>query len=235
MKREPIGKEDVISTIIEMAIEAGLKEDALDEFLETYAFKMGSLKLLKNLVGADFHLKASINTYEYAFSKHLALEFLNGILETGKSVLSIGCSDGLLEVNLAQKGCKVCGVDTNEKMIDIASRLAKDKDLSKQCRFVTVSGYEYSFSDESFDTILYSHSLHEIDDKIASLRESHRLVRPQGRVIILEDETSREEIIEAVSESGFTIREEKVVLPGRFFNHGLVTSVHAIALEKKQP
>lgn len=232
MMEGSIGNEEVIATIKKMANEKGVEENELEAFLDKYAFQIGSLSMLRNLTGADFQLKAAENTYEYMPTKNLALELLDKPFESGEKVLSIGCSLGLTEANLAKTGCQVWGLDTNEKSITIANRLAEEMNLSENCRFLVVDGYEYPFSDEFFDSILYSHSLHEIEDKAATLRESFRVLRPKGRLVVLEDEMGREEVMDAVMESRFEVKVEKVVLPFKVFNHGLVTSVFAIVLEK---
>ncbi|TET89368.1 MAG: class I SAM-dependent methyltransferase [Methanomassiliicoccales archaeon] len=235
MKEEYIGNEEVIATIKKMALEKGVKKEELEAFLEKHAFQFGSLNLLRNLVGADFQLKAAENTYKYMPTKNLALEMLDKPFESGEKALSIGCSTGVTEANLARKGCLVWGLDTKEKMITIASKLAEEMHLSENCRFLVVDGYEYPFSDEFFDSVLYSHSLHEIEDKAATLQESFRVLKSQGRVIVLEDETGKEGVMDAITDSRFEIEEEKVVLPYKVFNHGMVTSVFAIVLEKKRP
>ncbi len=233
MREEPIGFEDVIATIKRMASESNLGKEELEEFLARFALKYGSLMLLRNLAGVDFRLKETKDAIEYAFSKSLAIQFLEDTFGIGENVLSIGCSIGLLETNLARRGYNVWGLDKKGSALEIARRLAQETGLSSRCEFVPVDGYEYPFQDEFFDTVLYSHSLHEIDDKMASLNESHRILRPQGHVIVLEDGTTREDVVGSISESEFTVKKEMEAFPGVY--HGQRTPVILMELEKKKP
>ncbi|MHA2135927.1 MAG: class I SAM-dependent methyltransferase [Candidatus Thorarchaeota archaeon] len=230
MREEPIDLVDVISIIKKMASESNLRMEELEGFLDRYGSQYGSLILLRNLAEVDFRLKETKDALEYAFSKSLAIQFVEDRFGIGENVLSIGCSIGLLESNLARQGYNVWGIDKKGSAIEIARRLAQEAGLSSRCEFVPVDSYEYHFQDEFFDTVLYSHSLHEIDDKKASLNESHRVLKPQGHVIVLEDGTTREDVVASISESEFTIKKEMEAFPGVY--HGQPTPVILIELEK---
>jgi len=233
MQEKPITYKELAQTIKKMAIESGLSEEELDRFLERYAFEHGRLILLRNLVGADFDLEVSKNSIEYMRSRRPVLDTLSVPFKRGERVLSIGCGSGVAEVNLAQEGCDVWGLDPHKTGIRIAKRLADEVALSENCRFLEVSGYEYPFEDEFFDAVLYSHSIHEIDDVEASLKESHRVLKPDGRVVILEDGNTRDEVMEPIKKSGFSIKDEKSMPLGGVCTHGSVTSIIAITLEKR--
>lgn len=233
MREEPIDLLDILSTIKKMANESNLRIEELEEFLDQYGPRYGSLMLLRNLAEVDFRLKETKDALEYAFSKSLAIQFLEERFGIGENVLSVGCSVGLLELNLARQGYNVWGTDKKGSAIEIARRLTQEVGLSNRCEFVPVDGYEYHFQDEFFDTVLYSHSLHEIDDKKASLNESNRVLKPQGHIIVLEDGTTREDVVASISESRFTVKKEMEAFPGVY--HGQPTSVVVIELEKKKP
>lgn len=234
MLEEPIGNRELIETMKKMALESGLRENELNEFLQKYAFEFGSLQLLRNLVGVDFELEVVKNSYEYMRKRGPPSDILDESLGKGEKILSIGCGSGAAEVNLAHNGCQVWGMDTNKSGLKIANRLAEEVNLSESCRFLEVGGYEYPFDDGFFDVVLYSHSLHEIDDMEASLKESRRVLKPRGRVIVLEDGNTREEVIESIKNSEFNIKEEHTMPLGDIYGHGSVTSIIAITLEKRE-
>lgn len=233
MRKEPITNKELIRTLKKMAVETGRSEEELEEFLNRYAFEFGCLRLLRNMAGVDFDLEVARNSYEYMRTRRPVLDALTEPFEKGEKVLSIGCGSGVAELNIAQEGCEVCGLDTHESAVNIANRLAEEVALSENCRFMEVSGYEYPFDDETIDTVLYSHSLHEIEDIEASLRESYRVLKREGRVIVLEDGNTRDEVIDPITKSEFRIKEEKSLPLGGMHCHGSVTSVIAITLEKK--
>jgi ubiquinone/menaquinone biosynthesis C-methylase UbiE len=233
MQKEPITNRDLIRTLKKMAVESGQSRDELEELLDKYAFEFGSLRLLRNLAGADFDLEVAKNSYEYMRTRRPVLDALTEPFGKGEKVLSIGCGSGVAELNIAQYGCDVCGLDTHEDAVNIANRLAQEVALSEECKFMEVSGYEYPFEDGFFDTVLYSHSIHEIEDIEASLRESYRVLKPEGRTIVLEDGNTRDDVIGPITNSRFLIKEEKSLPLGGLHCHGSVTSVIALTLEKK--
>lgn len=233
MQEEPIGNRELIETMKKMAMENGLSERDLDEFLEDCAFEFGSLKLLRNLVGVDYELEVVKNSYEYMRKRRPLSDFLPDSFMKGNKILSIGCGSGAAEVNLAFAGCQVWGVDTNKSGVDIAKKLVEEVGLAEHCRFLEVSGYEYPFDSAFFDVVLYSHSLHEIDDMETSLVESHRVLKPEGRVVVLEDGNAREEVIESLENSDFSIKEQQTIPLGSIYGHGSVTSIIAMTLHKK--
>jgi SAM-dependent methyltransferase len=232
MGEGPVDLVDVISTIKRMASESGLEEEVLEDFLRKYAPNYGSLLLLRSLAGADFRLKETGDALEYAFSKDLIIQFLEERFELGKNVLSVGCSIGLLESNLARRGYDVWGIDRKGSALEIANRLVHETGLSNLCRFMPVDGYDYPFQDEFFDTVLYSHSLHEIDDKTASLNESCRVLKPHGHAVVLEDGTTRDAVVASISESRFKVKKELEAFPGIY--HGRPTPVVLMELEKRK-
>lgn len=234
-QKEPIGNKELMKTMRKMSVEGGLSEKELEELLQKYAFEIGSLNLLRNLVGADFNLEVVKNSYEYMRKRGPLSDVLTEPFKKGERILSIGCGSGAAEVNLAHDGCQVWGVDTDKSGVNIANRLAEEVGLSEDCRFMEVSGYEYPFDDMFFDVVLYSHSLHEIDDMEASLKESHRVLKPEGRVIVLEDGNAREEVIESLENSEFIVRGEHTMPLGNVYAHGSVTSIIAITLGKRTP
>ena len=79
---------------------------------------------------------------------------------------------------------KLTGVELSEKMLDRArdraSRLGRDVDLRQG------DAQHLEFPDESFDTVVCTCSLCTIPDDVAAIREAHRVLRPGGKLLLLE-------------------------------------------------
>jgi 2-polyprenyl-3-methyl-5-hydroxy-6-metoxy-1,4-benzoquinol methylase len=72
----------------------------------------------------------------------------------GATVLDIGCGTGEYSLEFAAKGAfQVTGVDMAPAMIEFSQRLARERGLSRHCRFVRADFLDYQFS-EQFDIVL---------------------------------------------------------------------------------
>ena len=97
----------------------------------------------------------------------------------GPRLLEIGCGDGRITAQLAGKATCLVAVDPSAKDLLNAARRV-DKAL-----FSRASGVQLPFADRSFDTVLFTLSLHHQDSRLA-LKEAGRVVAPDGRILVME-------------------------------------------------
>lgn len=97
----------------------------------------------------------------------------------GPKILEIGCGDGRITAQLAGKATCLVALDPSARDLRNAARRV-DKAL-----FCRASGVQLPFSDHSFDTVLFTLSLHHQDSRLA-LNEAGRVVAPSGRILVME-------------------------------------------------
>ena len=101
----------------------------------------------------------------------------------GLKVLEIGCGLGTDGAQFAQAGADYTGVDLTEAAVDLARRRFELFSLSG--RFQTADAERLEFEDNSFD-LVYSHGvLHHTPDTPAAVAEIHRILKPQGRALVM--------------------------------------------------
>lgn len=100
-------------------------------------------------------------------------------------VLEIGSGSGGPAAYLAEaRGCRVTGVDVNAFGVANGQELARLRGLSKRLRFVATNGSEpLSFPSSAFDAVVANDTICHIADRLAALRDWHRVLRPGGRVL----------------------------------------------------
>ena len=110
-------------------------------------------------------------------------------LRPGEKVLDVGCGTGRvvsLASNLVGSEGRVVGIDASPKMIELArERIAKEGTTAE---FRTAVMEELPFAAGSFDAVLSSQALHHVprEAKIRALRKMLRVLRPGGRLLILD-------------------------------------------------
>ena len=103
-------------------------------------------------------------------------------------VLDVATGTGLVAVELVRRGgCEVVGLDQSEEMLSGArARLAAEPALSDRVTFVRGEAERLPFADGEFDALTFTYLLRYVDDRAATMRELARVVRPGGRIGMVE-------------------------------------------------
>jgi len=110
-------------------------------------------------------------------------------LKEGGTALDVATGTGKLAIELAKavrEGGKVVGVDFCDEMMDIGREAIKGTDLEDIIEFKNARAEDLPFPDSSFDCASIAFGLRNVSDIDKSLSEMARVVRPGGRVLVLE-------------------------------------------------
>ncbi|MCX7824658.1 MAG: class I SAM-dependent methyltransferase [Verrucomicrobiae bacterium] len=103
----------------------------------------------------------------------------------GWRVLDLCCGTGDLTFAARRGGATlVVGLDFTEAMLRVAARRRAPNDGG--ARFVLGDALRLPFADASFDAVTVGYGLRNVADIEASLREMLRVLRPGGRMVILD-------------------------------------------------
>lgn len=107
-------------------------------------------------------------------------------LQAGERVLDIGSGPGFLASEIAQRVGQtgsVCGVDISAELLAYA---AKQHAHQPQLTFLHGEASKLPFPDASFDAVVVTQVLEYLEDVRPALLEMHRVLRPGGRVLVLD-------------------------------------------------
>lgn len=105
-------------------------------------------------------------------------------LGNGGRLLDIGCGVGLPAFRLAAASpAEIVGISNNQEQIDDANQRSADRGLTDRVRFQYADAANLPFPDASFDVVWIFESLMHMD-RLRVLRESLRVLRPGGRIVV---------------------------------------------------
>ena len=98
----------------------------------------------------------------------------------GDRALDVATGTGDLALELRSRGAEVVGMDFSERMLELAREKAPD------IRFEGGNALELSYADGEFDAATVGFGARNFSDLRRGLAEMTRVVRPGGRVVVLE-------------------------------------------------
>jgi demethylmenaquinone methyltransferase/2-methoxy-6-polyprenyl-1,4-benzoquinol methylase len=119
--------------------------------------------------------------------KRLAVKLAD--VPRGGVALDVCCGTGDLALLLARRvgpDGLVLGMDFSDEMLRIAQRHAAAADVSGMCRFVGADAHAIPAADGTFDVATVGFGIRNVARPDAVLRELCRVLRPGGRLAVLE-------------------------------------------------
>jgi demethylmenaquinone methyltransferase / 2-methoxy-6-polyprenyl-1,4-benzoquinol methylase len=103
-------------------------------------------------------------------------------------VLDVATGTGLVSFELVRQGAgSVIGVDQSEAMLSGArQRLMDAPEFAGRIRYVAGQAEKLPFAQAEFDALTFTYLLRYVDDRAATMRELARVVKPGGRIGMLE-------------------------------------------------
>lgn len=98
-----------------------------------------------------------------------------------KAVLEVGAHDGHFSRHLISQGCRVTAVERSSDAAELARGVVQEV----LCGDFENEVFRQEIPNKAFDVVLFMHVLEHLIDPWTAIRETGRLVRPGGSIIIL--------------------------------------------------
>ena len=100
--------------------------------------------------------------------------------------LATGTGDVALTLVKDQRVKKITGLDLSIGMIEVGKEKVKKKKLDQRINLMIGDGTNIEAADSTFDLTTISFGIRNFNDPQKSLHEIYRVLRPNGRVMIME-------------------------------------------------
>ena len=119
-----------------------------------------------------------------------------GFLLAEMDVADLGCGDGYLSIEAASWARRVTAVDRSAEVLARGAALAARR-RAANIEWKLGELERLPLEDGTVDLALLSQALHHAKDPAVALREAHRILRPGGRLLILDLRSHNEEWVRA--------------------------------------
>jgi demethylmenaquinone methyltransferase/2-methoxy-6-polyprenyl-1,4-benzoquinol methylase len=133
----------------------------------------------------------------------VAKKLYAGLGGTGLRILDVACGTGDLSIALRESGqAQIVGIDFCRPMLDIAASKASKQGL--RVPFIEGDALDLPFCDRSFDGATIAFGLRNLASVDAGFREVLRVLKPGGRVAVLEFSKAKTPILRSLFRIYFT-------------------------------
>jgi len=154
-------------------------------------------------------------------------KILKPYIKEGTTVLDVGCGPGYFTIEMAKmlgSSGKVFAADLQDGMLEIVKKKVANTSLQSIIELHKCQNDKIGLTKE-FDFILVFYMLHEVPNQTIFLKELHSLLKPDGKILIVEpkfhvSKNNFNNSMNTLKNIGFTIIEE----PSIFFSRAVIIS-----------
>jgi demethylmenaquinone methyltransferase / 2-methoxy-6-polyprenyl-1,4-benzoquinol methylase len=166
--------------------------DVTNKFYASGAERAARVNDLFATIAARYDLINDLQSFGlHRYWKRRLLKLANG--RPGERALDLCCGTGDVAFALARQGVEVVGLDFSEPMLAVAAGRFKVQSSKFKVRTATLpvqflrgDAQQIPFPDDSFDLVTISYGLRNLADWELGLREMKRVIRPGGRILVLD-------------------------------------------------
>lgn len=137
----------------------------------------------------------------YGEEQRKKFEVIKELINFSGKILDVGCGNGKITNEIAEKGEFVVGMDISKGMI---SKAKKEKAF-----FIIADACSLPFKDDSFDIVISITVLQDIKEPLKALKEMKRVCKERILLSVLKRNWNREKLYKCILSCGLSV--EKMI------------------------
>jgi len=129
----------------------------------------------------DQGVSSASNIYDFSIAKRIK-QVLKHLSLEGKTLLDIGCGNGLYTIRFARSAWRTIGLDIAEESLNEARRNRTQPEAGPE--FIKASAENLPFPDGVFDVVLAIEVLDHIENQDSAIREANRVLGHGGYLAV---------------------------------------------------
>ena len=119
--------------------------------------------------------------------------------------VATGTCDIVIEIASRNLSVRIFGIDFSQRMLDLGRTKVTQNNYDKSISFQIGSGEHLPFANESFDGVICAFGIRNFANVQMGLREFYRVLKPGGRIVILEFSVPQNQFLNAIYECYFNL------------------------------
>ncbi len=164
----------------------GVCTDMIDDIALPTPRKRHALALFEGLPSSYDRMGALLSFGQDPRWRHELVRLIDP--QPGARILDVAAGTGLVTEALARHSrCEIVALDQSGPMLAAArARLDRHPELAERVTLVRGEAEQLPFEDGEFDALTFTYLLRYVDDRPATMRELARVVKPGGRIGMVE-------------------------------------------------
>ena len=157
--------------------------------------KKTQIKIMFNLISKRYDILNRIITFglDLRWRKNLVNKIKP---QNPKIILDVATGTGDLAIELSKTNAeKIIGIDISDQMIEIAKKKIRKKNLNSLIKILKSNSENMNFKNDYFDMVTVSYGVRNFDNLNKGLSEIFRVLKPSGKIYILETSLPKSPIL----------------------------------------
>ena len=172
---------------------------------DTTAFTLQTREMFTSIAPRYDFLNRLLSVGQDKYWRQRAIDLLDPMGNERILDVATGTGDMVIEVAKRNLSVKIFGIDFSQRMLDLGRIKIARNGYNQAVSLQIGSGECLPFADESFDGVICAFGIRNFADVQLGLREFFRVLKPGGRVVVLEFSIPQNQFLKTAYEWYFNL------------------------------